>query len=271
MKRYCGSLIFTLFLSGVAFAQGDIHREILNSPSSSKKIEMIWSQPPGTGPWPSLILVHPHQEWPDQIGAEIFVKNGTLGYWVEKGFIAAAVSQPGYGNSDGPKDFCGPSSQQAVLEAVRHFRNMPSIDKDAIFLYGGSRGASIAAIVAAKDNHLAGAVLKSGLYDFVSAYKNYPWYSLIKLNMIWELGWNNEEALRERSAIFYADQIKVPLLIIHGTNDDRAGIEYAQSFMQKVNEAGGSAKFVSLESEHVIPMAKINPMMESFFKEHIHQ
>ena len=244
-------------------AETATHREFLNS-QSNKKIEFLWEKPDGIGPFPALILIHPHQEWPNRIGAEAFEQMGTIENWVKKGFLTIAVSQPGYGKSDGPSDFCGPETQEAVLRVIEHFRVNPSVKKDSIFLYGGSRGASVSAIVAAKDPHIAGAILKSGLYDFVEAYKSYPFYSAIKLTMIWEIDWDNETALKERSAIIYADQIKVPLLVIHGTNDDRASMEYARTFVKKVNDDGGSAQFLPLESEHVIPMTTVNPLIEAF-------
>ena len=258
------AILLIYFISSVSGADTSTHREFLISPNSKKKIELIWAQPNGMGPWPTLILVHPHQEWPNKIGAEVFEKNDVISYWVKKGFLTAAVSQPGYGKSEGPSDFCGPETQNAVLQVVEHFRQQPFVKNDSIFLYGGSRGASVSAIVAAKDSHIAGAILKSGLYDFASAYQSYPLYSAIKLTMIWEIGWNNEAALKERSAINYADKIKVPLLVIHGTNDDRASMEYAKAFVKKVNESGGNAQFLPLESEHVIPMTKINPLLETF-------
>lgn len=83
---------------------------------------------------------------------------------------------------------------------------MDIVKKDSIFVYGGSRGAVIAAMVATKDSRIAGFILRSGLYDFVDAYEKYPWYSSIKLAMIWEIGWNRPDALKERSALYFADQ-----------------------------------------------------------------
>ena len=268
---YTITLMLWLCLNVQARAASAIEHESIHSSNSNKKIEIYWSKPEGTGPWPVLVLIHPHQEWPHKVGAEIFVKNTSLTDWASKGFVTVAVSQPGYGLSDGPADFCGPKSQQAVIEVISYFRNMPISKKDQIFLYGGSRGAVIASIVAAKDPLLAGVVLKSGLYDLVDAYTRYPWYSSIKLSMIWEVGWNPQAQLKERSALFFADQIKTPLLIIHGTQDDRAGIEYAKSLADKVNGSGGNAELITLESEHIIPMEQIKTSMESFFKKILHR
>ena len=80
----------------------------------NSKIEYFVAEPSGPGPFPVLIFVHPHQEWPYKIGARAFLKNGELSYWAKQGFIAVALSQPGYGDSSGSADFCGPDSQAAA-------------------------------------------------------------------------------------------------------------------------------------------------------------
>jgi dipeptidyl aminopeptidase/acylaminoacyl peptidase len=243
-----------------------ISHEFITDSDSKKKIEFYWSKPEGTGPWPILVLIHPHQEWPDKIGAKAFVNWKVLDNWTQKGWITVAVSQPGYGESDGPADFCGPESQKAVLEVMNHFRQMPIVKKDSMVLYGGSRGAVLASLIATKDSHLAGVILRSGLYNMADAYKRYSWYNPIKLTMIWEIGWNKEDELKNRSPIFEADKIKAPLLILHGDHDDRAPMQYAQALADKVKGSGGQVEFISFDSEHVIPKEKIDSYMEAFLK-----
>ena len=95
-----------------------IHEFIGTPDQNNSRVEIFWDKPSsGRGPWPVLFLIHPHQEWPNKIGAQAFVKNGTIEYWVSRGFIAVAVSQPGYGGSVGPADFCGARSRRAVVDA----------------------------------------------------------------------------------------------------------------------------------------------------------
>ena len=241
-------------------------QEFLKLSSTNQKVEFFWQKPEGPGPFPVLLLIHPHQEWPSKIGAKVFVDSGTMKSWTEKGWMTVAYSQPGYGASDGPADFCGPATQQAVLEVINHVRAMENVKKDSIVVYGGSRGAVIAAFAAAKDPQLAGAILKAGLYDFSDAYKNYPWYSLIKLTMAWELGGVTDEKLTERSALQVADKIKIPLLMFHGTGDDRAPIQYAEAFAKKVRARGVPVDLISFDSEHIIPPEKIQADMSAFLE-----
>ena len=99
-----------------------IHHEFVShGDGSAKKIELFWARPSGTGPWPVIVLVHGHQVRARN-GGMVYVRLGRLRRMVERGYVAAAVSQPGYGNSDGPPDYCGPFSQDAVLRAIEHLR-----------------------------------------------------------------------------------------------------------------------------------------------------
>jgi dipeptidyl aminopeptidase/acylaminoacyl peptidase len=264
-------LLALLILTSVgvaAKAESSVLRDSLTI-SPSDKVEFLWSQPEGNGPWPVLVLIHPHQEWPNKIGAELFVKNKSLEYWTKKGFVTVAVSQPGYGESSGAADYCGPKSQTAVMTVIDHFRRLPFTIKEKFFLYGGSRGAVIASMIATKDSLLAGVILKSGEYDLSSAYKAYPWYSPIKLSMIWELGFYDEAKMKDRSALNFASQIRAPLLIIHGSEDDRASVDNAELFAKRINDSGGSAELKVINSEHIIPMQKIQSDMEDFMRKYL--
>lgn len=244
-----------------------IEKIVFKSSVTGKSVEFYSVAPETPAPWPILVLIHPHQEWPNKVGAKAFVENGVLGEWAKKGFLTVAPSQPGYGGSEGPADFCGPHTQRSMRDVLTHFRQKPE-SSQRTFLYGGSRGAVVAALVAAQEPSLSGVVLKSGAYDLESEYRSYSWINPIKWTMIWELGWKPAAALRERSALQVADQIRAPLLVIHGSHDDRASLADAKTFVQRVNQSGGHAELKVLESEHVIPMREISPLMETFLHSH---
>lgn len=227
----------------------------------NRKIEFYWDAPADQKQHPVLFFLHPDQD--DNIGAEMFIKIGSIDYWVKKGFIAVAISQPGYGKTEGKADFCGPGTQEAVIKVIQHFQKLPQVKES--FIYGGSRGAVVASNVAAAGIPLDGVVLKSGVYDFVEWSKTRPLTCMIKMDMRMEIGFLTDEKLKERSAIYKVKSIKSPLLIIHGSKDDRSPSALAEAFSKKINEQGGSSEFVLMDSEHVIPMSKIYPLMEDFF------
>lgn len=82
---------------------------IQNPSQTDKKVEYFLkfpSHPQSQNP--VIIFIRGHQPEP-RSGGKMFLNEGTLENYSQKGFIAVAVSQPGYGHSDGPPDFCGPS------------------------------------------------------------------------------------------------------------------------------------------------------------------
>lgn len=267
MNKITIYLLIVLFLAASPIlADSTPIYETLVVPETSKKVEFIWAKPEGSGPWPLLVMIHPHQEWPNKIGASAFINNGALKIWPQKGWLTVALSQPGYGKSDGPADFCGPLSQQAAQTVIDHFRKMDIVKKDSIVVYGGSRGAVVAAIIATQDSRIAGFILRSGLYDFLDAYQEMPWYSSIKFTMRWEIGWNNTEGLKKRSALYFADKVKAPILLFHGEHDDRAPLKYAKQFTEKARANGADVQLITFNAEHIIPPQKIIENMEAFMK-----
>ena len=207
-----------------------IHREFLpHSKASNKKVELLWTQPAGDGPWPAVLFIHGHQLVRD--GGEAYVKTGALGLMARRGYVAAAVSQPGYGNSDGPADFCGPFTKDAVLTAIAFLRKQPSVSPNKTALYGYSRGAIVASMVATQDQELAAVILGGGAYDF------FKWYPTplagIDANIKFESGLS-DEAFKARSALYHAEKIQSPILLLHGTNDERVPLQQARAFAAKL-------------------------------------
>ena len=112
-----------------------------------KKVEYFLERPQGSGPWPAIIFLHGHQDWPTA-GGKDFVKWGVLDEFAGRGYLAVAISQPGYGNSSGPADFCGPFTQHAVAAVIAKLRSDGYVKGNKIVIQGVSRGALVAGLVA---------------------------------------------------------------------------------------------------------------------------
>lgn len=212
-----------------------IRRELLpHKTVNDKKVELFWTTPHGSEPWPAILFIHGHQEQ-HRSGGEDYVKVGRLGRMAKRGYVAASVSQPGYGNSDGPPDFCGPFTQDAVLAVIEFLRNKPFVNPNKIALYGVSRGAIVAGMVAARDPRLAAVVLVAGAYDLEKAYPT--GLRGLDENIRHEAGLSRE-AFTARSALYHADKIKSPVLLLHGASDDRLAPTQAQALAERLMAHG---------------------------------
>ena len=235
---------------------------------SSKKVEYFLQKPSGTAPWPTIVFVHGHQEW-SRPGGKDFVNWGVLDRFAKRGYLAVAVSQPGYGGSAGPADYCGTFTQDAVSGVIQKLRRDGSAIPNKIVIEGISRGAVVASLVAAHDASIAGIVLISGLYDlnsFAAARKSGE-ARLIVRSMIEETG-GGKDALWARSALNFARDIKASALIINGAQDLRTDPTHARRLAEEITAGGGKARAIIYPAYgHQIPVAvrdkEIDPFVDS--------
>jgi len=213
-------------------------------------VELFHAHAPGTTPRGAILLVHGYQRG-HFMGAKQAVDNGALlRFSSGLNITAAAVSQPGFGASDGPADFCGPRTQQAIMAALSFLKEQPSVDPDRIVLYGYSRGAIASAMVATQVPDLAAIILSSGVYDLKAAYDSSS--NGVRQAIQSEAGLSSE-AFLARSALHHAHKIHTEILFLHGRRDDRAPVTQAETFSETLSDAGVPATLNVFECGHSIP------------------
>ncbi len=190
---------------------------------------------------PTVVLVHGYNKEIGKHndkhsgGAKTYFENNR-NFLLKLGYKVAAVTLPGFGETPGQEDFWGPHSQGCVVESIDYLRKSHSLHQ--IALMGTSGGATVSAMVAARIGGLSGVVLISGGYDFTCSKQILN--SALRQKLITIVGFEEGEvsraALKERSAIFHTDKIKCPVLVLHGSADDRNSTYVACQFAQKLKE-----------------------------------
>ncbi|UES60093.1 prolyl oligopeptidase family serine peptidase (plasmid) [Roseibium aggregatum] len=215
----------------------------------------------------AMLIVHGNQGG-SLLGAKEVVDSGALVRISSRlNITAAAVSQPGFGASEGPSDFCGPSTQQAIIAALSLLQEQPSIDPRRIVLFGNSRGAVASAMVATKFPDLRAVILSSGAYDLREVYLNS--FEGLRRAIRNEAGLSIK-AFLARSALHHAHKIQSEILLLHGRHDDRAPVAQAETFYNALSAAGVPVTFNVFECGHRIPRSLSNevilPFLEGVFE-----
>jgi pimeloyl-ACP methyl ester carboxylesterase len=130
-----------------------------------RNVEAISFQPAGEGPFPGALLIPGYQRT-----AKNLVPLGTQ--LAAAGFAAVAVSQPGFGGSEGPADYVGPSTIAALRAGYEKLRKERWVDSSRMAIYGYSRGAIAASLLALDLPDLKAAVFGAGAYDFQRLYND---------------------------------------------------------------------------------------------------
>jgi len=183
------------------------------------------------------------------------------------GWVAAAISQPGYGKSSGPPDFCGPFTQEAVLEAIEFLRKKPFVNPDKIILYGVSRGAIVASMIATKDSRLAAVILLSGIYDLANEYPT--GFDGLDRAIEKESGISHD-SLKARSAIYYTQKIRAPILLLHGEYDDRCYPNQAKAFAKKLAARNVPVRIKIFPNVgHIIPFKQSSMEVTPFLNKYV--
>jgi dipeptidyl aminopeptidase/acylaminoacyl peptidase len=249
----------------VLVAAAPLRAELLAHPDDpQRRVEYFIGRPEGKGPWPTILFIHGHQG-PPRPGAQ--GSDDVLNRFAKRGVLAVVVSQPGYGDSSGPPDFCGPFTQRAVSAVIDKLRRDGMVASGKLVIQGVSRGATVAAMIGAYDRDIGGLILIGGEYDLTALALDSSAQGIraaIRENLLAESG-GSAEALRARNVLAVAADIKVPTLILHGEADENTSPEHARQLADSIRRSGGDVQLVTFPGvAHSIPMEERRKYIEPF-------
>lgn len=230
----------------VTLAEGKVKVCKYDYVADENKVEAISFQPLGkdksAGPLgkeksPGILLIPGYQGT-----AIVYLTLGRI--LAQQGFACLSVTPPGFGKSEGKADFVGPKTIHALTVGLRKFQREPYVDKSRMGIFGYSRGAMAASLMAVRLKEVKAAVFGAGVYDFKKAYDEVT-IEGIRTNMKDETGLT-ERAFKERSSILQMKNLRCPVLILHSAKDENVPVSQAYLLRDRLTELKKDSRSKSL-------------------------
>ena len=184
--------------------------------------------------------------------------NSEVQFLANRGFAVFQVNfrgSTGYGKSfwiAGFKEWGG-KMQDDITDGVRWLIKEGIADPKRIGIYGSSFGgfAALHGLCFNADLYQCGASY-SGLINLFSYVKGIPPYYRPYQKMYFEMVGDPEtdaDYFRNRSPVFHADKIKVPVLIAQGTKDPRVNVNETNQFVKELKKRKVPVTYILKEDE----------------------
>jgi dipeptidyl aminopeptidase/acylaminoacyl peptidase len=203
-------------------------------------------RPPGTGPTGVVMCIHGGpvtQERPAY-------QDGIYQHLVHHGVAVFAPNvrgSSGYGRSYQMRIYrdWGGIDLDDFAAAHDHLRKQSWVDPARIGLYGGSYGgfAVLSCLARRPELDWAAGVDLCGISNLVTLARTAPptWRTLV--NAIIGNPDTDEDLLRSRSPVTYADQIRAPLFVLQGANDPRVPQAESDQIVQRLRARGVEVRY----------------------------
>jgi dipeptidyl aminopeptidase/acylaminoacyl peptidase len=177
-------------------------------------------------------------------------------YYVAKGYTFLAPNyrgSTGYGVEFEQSNYgdWGGGDMQDVLHAARYLRTLDWIDPDRIAIYGGSQGGYLTALCLSRDPEY---LYACGISKYGDAHIESSW-ALCKrdLRVYTEMMLGKPGAQRgayiKGSPIFQVENIRKPVLILHGLSDDVVPPESSEMWVEALQRAGKTYEYKTYPGE----------------------
>ena len=145
------------------------------------------------------------------------------------GYVVVAGQYRGVAGGEGIEQFGG-AEVADILNLVPLLESQEKADASRIGLYGWSRGGMMTYLVLARSDRFKAAAIGGGLSDAFKMIESRPPMEEVFSELVPNYASDKETALRERSAVLWADRLckSTPILLMHGTADWR--VEPQQAF-----------------------------------------
>lgn len=136
--------------------------------------------------------------------------------WTDKGFIVFGPQYRGVSGGEGIDEWGGKDVLD-VLKIIEIARGLPFVDSRNVFMSGNSRGGLMVYLALKHGAQVNAAIVNCGVADAIETSKRDDVVAEVISDSLSEAEKRAEYV--DRSAVFWPDKIRTPLLILHGELD----------------------------------------------------
>lgn len=227
--------------------------EIKYSGFEGKEIQGWIVKPPNfdeNKKYPTIVEIHggPHATW-SPFGRSMWFE---FQYFASQGYVVFYCNPRG--SSGRGYDFrnifqqWGTEPANDILTGLDKVAEKGYVDKDNLFITGGSYGGYMTAWIIGHDQRFKAAVPQRGVYNLVSFWSTTDVTKLIK-DEIGSFPWEDLDKNWEFSPIAYVNKTKTPTRIIHSEKDFRVSISQAEEYFASLLKLGTTAELIRYPEE----------------------
>jgi dipeptidyl aminopeptidase/acylaminoacyl peptidase len=218
--------------------------------SDGTPVTALLHRPSGDGPFPVVVDIHGGPESQARPAADELTRNLT-----QEGI---AVLQPNFRGSSGYglryqrliyRDWGG-GDLEDLRAAAEFLRAQPWVNRDRIAVYGASYGGFAAQCCLTRlPEYWCAGVSECGVSDLVQDLRVTDLYWQRRApDLIGDISDPDDvKRLTEASPLTHADQLRVPLLLIHGANDTNVNVESSDLLYARLTELGRPVRYVRVD------------------------
>jgi len=238
-----------------------LRKFLINTPRRAKQVKVYRITYMSEGIKVKGFLIEPRQE---RVYPCLIVNRGgnrDFGAWTEEevwfllseianwGYIVVASQYRGCGGGEGMDEFGGKDVND-ILSLIPLLETHPKADANRIGIMGLSRGGMMTYLALSKTAHFKAAAVIGGITNLIKWEMARPDISRVFKELIGGNSKTSLEKLKKRSAVFWPNKLakNTPILIIHGTEDEKVPPEQALEMAEALLHVSHPFRLIMLEN-----------------------
>lgn len=172
------------------------------------------------------------------------------------GFVVLAPLYRGSAGGEG-RDEMGGADVRDLMNVLPVLRSLGFVDTENLFMYGESRGGMMTFQAIRDGFPLRAAAVFGAFTDLEALLNSDPRYQQMAQTIWPDFETHRAEILRRRSAVKWAEEINIPLLLMQGSADSDVEASHALNLALRLHELGRTYELVIYgDDNHILSRSK---------------